>query len=446
MLKGKDHEVFREVQVLREVSSHPNIVSLVDFFASSTHFNVVLELARGGDLFDKLSQRKFYTEKDARYVAKDILTAISYIHSKNFVHRDMKPENLLLVDALVATNGVKVADFGFAKNMSDAPTPAGLVTRCGTPAYVAPELVNGTPYGKAVDMWGCGVILYLLLGGYQPFQGKEHRHIFAKIRAADFVFHEKYWDPISVEAKQLITRMLAIDPKLRVTADDALNSSWMAISDLNESLSSTNLDSTIAGLRKFNAKRKLKAAMHMANFVRKLPFWDPKAVSFMPRGTIPGSANSDSKTLERGKIGQKFDDIYSLQSEVVNGGQSAIWKGVEKESGVIFAIKVIRRKDSATDASVLSEVAILQSLRHKYVVELHNYFEESSRFLMVMEFMKGGDVFDRVSENSFYTEKDARELAQALLTAIDYIHSCGIAHRDLKPQNLLLEVCALMHI
>jgi len=430
-LKGKDHQVYLEAEILRELSSHPNIVSLVDFFVSPKIFNVVLELAKGGDLFDKLSKRKFYTEKDARSVAKDVLTAISYIHSKNYVHRDMKPENLLLAADNEDSEGVIVADFGFTKNISDAPTPAGLVTRCGTPAYVGPELISGTPYGKPVDMWACGVVLYLLLGGYQPFQGKDHRQIFSKIRAADFVFHEKYWEPISVEAKQLITRMLAIDPEVRITADDALNSSWMAISDSNDSISSTHLDSTVKGLGKFRAKRKLKAVMHMANFVRKLPFWDPGAVSFMPEKT---TADTSSNT-------HNFDDIYSLKSEVIKGSQSVIWKGVEKVSGETFAFKVIRRNNSGTgDANVLSEVAILQSIRHKYVVKLHNYFEESSRFLMVMEFMPGGDVFERIADNTFYTEKDARELCKGLLCAIEYIHSCKIAHRDLKPQNLLLAV------
>jgi len=439
-LKGKDHQIFLEVQILRELCSHPNVVSLVDFFVSPEFFNVVLELAQGGDLFDNLAKRKFYTERDARCAAKDILTAISYIHSNDYVHRDMKPENLLLA---ADDRGVIVADFGFTKNLSDAPTPAGLVTRCGTPAYVAPELINGTPYGKPVDVWACGVVLYLLLGGYQPFQGKEHKQVFAKIRNSDFVFHEKYWEPISVEAKQLITRMLALDPKVRITADDALKSSWMAISDSNESISSTHLDSAVKGIRKFNAKRKLKAVMLMANFVRKLPFWNPGAVSFMPDDTTADSStNSDSKTLNHGKIGQEFDDIYALKSKLIKGSQSTIWKGEEKDSGKTFAVKVIRRNNSGTgDACVLSEVAILQSIRHKYVVKLHNYFEESSRFLMVMEFMRGGDVFERITEHTFYTEKDARELSKGLLSAIEYIHSCRIAHRDLKPQNLLLEVC-----
>mmetsp|Transcript_35370 Transcript_35370/g.42223 ORF Transcript_35370/g.42223 Transcript_35370/m.42223 type:complete len:702 (+) Transcript_35370:14-2119(+) len=453
-LKGKDYQVFLEAQILRELCSHPNIVSLVDFFVSPKFFNVVLELAQGGDLFDNLAKRKFYTERDARCVAKDVLTAISYMHSKDFVHRDMKPENLLL--AADDARGVIVADFGFTKNLFDAPTPAGLVTRCGTPAYVAPELIRGIPYGKSVDVWGCGVILFLLLGGKQPFRGKEQQDIYRKIIAGDFTFHTKCWDPISIEAKQLITRMLAVDPKLRITADDALNSSWMAINDENESISLAHLDFAIEGLRKVNAKRRFKAAAIATTLARRLPTWDPSRVSFTSEDTadaIPGdtmncisnkksvrNSSQGSKTLDKGNIGQEFDDIYFLQSELKNGNLSTVWKGEKKSSGEIVAIKVIARKNSIkNDADVLSEVAILHSLRHKYVVKLHNYFEEPSRFLMIMEFMSGGDVINRVRENSSYTEKDTRELSKSLLTAIAYIHSCDVAHRDIKPENLLLE-------
>eukprot|EP00555_Chaetoceros_dichaeta_P003563 CAMPEP_0198251994 /NCGR_PEP_ID=MMETSP1447-20131203/2635_1 /TAXON_ID=420782 /ORGANISM="Chaetoceros dichaeta, Strain CCMP1751" /LENGTH=688 /DNA_ID=CAMNT_0043937135 /DNA_START=14 /DNA_END=2080 /DNA_ORIENTATION=- len=455
-LKGEDHLVLYEAHVLRKLSSHPNIISLVDFFVSPEFYHVILELARGGDLFDKLAKRNSYTERDARYLAKDILTAISYIHSKDFVHRDLKPENLLLEDDADDAIGVKVADFGFAKNLSDAPTPAGLVTRCGTPAYVAPELIRGIPYGKSVDVWGCGVILFLLLGGKQPFRGKEQQDIYRKIIAGDFTFHTKCWDPISIEAKQLITRMLAVDPKLRITADDALNSSWMAINDENESISLAHLDFAIEGLRKVNAKRRFKAAAIATTLARRLPTWDPSRVSFTSEDTadaIPGdtmncisnkksvrNSSQGSKTLDKGNIGQEFDDIYFLQSELKNGNLSTVWKGEKKSSGEIVAIKVIARKNSIkNDADVLSEVAILHSLRHKYVVKLHNYFEEPSRFLMIMEFMSGGDVINRVRENSSYTEKDTRELSKSLLTAIAYIHSCDVAHRDIKPENLLLE-------
>jgi len=434
-LKGKDYEVFGEAQALRELSSHPHIVSLVDFFVTARFFNIVLELAQDGDLFDSIAKRKRYTENDGRTVAKEILTAVSYIHSKGFVHRDLKPENLLMANKM---EGVQVADFGFAKNMLAAPTSAGLVTCCGTQSYVAPEILQGTPYGKPVDMWSCGVILYMLLGGYQPFQGGRQL-VFRQIIAADYEYHDMYWGPISIEAKQLITRMLAIDPKVRITAEEALNSSWMAISDSDESISSRHLEATIDGIEEFNAHRHLKGVIHLANLVKKLPHWHASKLTFMPKDTFAGT-NSDSNRLTKGKIGQKFDDIYSLESQEYQKGSTAVWKGKQKEGQKIFAVKDFKRGDpQSTDTEVLNEVAILRSLQHKYVVKLHDYFEESSRFLLVMEFMRGGCVFDRIRENEKYTECNARDLSKALLTGCMYMHSCGVAHRDLKPQNLLLE-------
>jgi len=432
-MKGKDHEVFREAQTLRELCSHPNIIFLVDFFVSPETLYVVLELARGGDLFDSIARRKFFSEKDARAVAKELLMANSYMHSKDIVHRDMKPENLLLGDS---TDVVKVGDFGFAKNIHDGPTPAGLVTRCGTPAYVAPELVVGNPYKTDVDIWGCGVILYLLLGGYLPFQGKG-QVLFRQILASDFEFHKEYWGPISVEAKQLITRMLAIDPKVRITADDALNSSWMAISDDNQNLSSRHLISAVEGLKKFNARRRLKGVMHMANIVQALPFFKTSRVSFMPTSTT-GSGLSNSQSSENGK--QEFNLFYTLLEELKSKGDITVWTGLEKKTRKPYTVRIIKRGNSTSDdAEILNEVAILASLRHQYVVKLHDYFEETSRFLLVTELMDGGDVFDRILKIHKYTEKSAQVLARSLLTAVEYIHSCGIAHRDLKPQNLLLE-------
>lgn len=159
----KDTEsVFREVAVMKELAGYPGVVGLVDFFQKPNAFYVVQDLARGGDVFDKLGKMSTYTEKDARDLAKVLLKTIEYMHAKQIVHRDLKPENLLISDLVDDTN-IKVADFGFAKKI---PQPQGyLQTRCGTPAFVAPEILVGSKYGKPVDMWSVGVILYMIIGG-----------------------------------------------------------------------------------------------------------------------------------------------------------------------------------------------------------------------------------------------------------------------------------------
>lgn len=227
-LKPKDDaKVYEEVSIMKNLQDNPNIVSLLNFYESEKTFHVVLEIAQGGDVFERLTKRRVYTEIDARTLAKNILIAIDYIHFQGYVHRDLKPENLLLKELSDDSNGLMVADFGFAKkNNNDQ-----LTTRCGTPAFVAPELCVGVPYGSKVDMWSCGVILYLLLSGYAPFQQRDMKELFRKIRAADYSFHEKYWDPISMPAKQLIAQMLTVDSTKRISASDALKSNWITMAE-----------------------------------------------------------------------------------------------------------------------------------------------------------------------------------------------------------------------
>lgn len=173
----------------------PGVIRLIDFFSSPSTFHVVQEWAQGGDIFDKLTKRTTYTENDARCLSVVLFQTMQHMHSRSLVHRDLKPENLLLLNNFDDSN-IKVCDFGFAKKVPEE----GLQTRCGTPAFVAPEILVGARYKQPVDMWSVGVILYILLGGYPPFQDPSHRGLFRKIRAADYVFHEDHWGNVSVEA------------------------------------------------------------------------------------------------------------------------------------------------------------------------------------------------------------------------------------------------------
>mmetsp|Transcript_34634 Transcript_34634/g.69966 ORF Transcript_34634/g.69966 Transcript_34634/m.69966 type:complete len:781 (-) Transcript_34634:3058-5400(-) len=448
-LKPKDDAaVYREVSILKSLSGSydDGIINLIDFFETPVTFHLILELARGGDVFDRLSKRTVYTEKFARDLARRLLDAVRYIHSYGIVHRDLKPENLLLVDEINDTN-IKLGDFGFAKRLADS--PGGLRTRCGTPAFVAPEILLGIPYGSAVDMWSCGVILYLLLGGYPPFQAENSKALFRKIRAADYVFHDKYWENVSIEAKQLIASLLQVDPSVRYDASAALRSRWMSIDD--EELSDSDLSGSLSQMRKFNARRKLKGAMHAVNWAVHAKFWDEEKISFSTKSTLTGSGGDKSaesaiegwskkSKLSGVKVGKTFKDLYVLEDKIRAGSFATIWKARHKESGHVWAVKVVKRKDlkPKDDAQFLQEVAILQSLRHKNIVALNDLFEEKDYFYLVMELLNGGDVFDRIVEKNHYTELDARNLARELLSAVAYMHDRGVAHRDLKPQNLLL--------
>ena len=222
-LKEKDvQSVFREVEIMKELREMPHVITIVDFLVEPQYMYVVQCYAGGGDLFYRLTQRKKYTEKCARDIALVLFQTLDDIHTKyHIAHRDLKPENLLLEDLI--TEKIYFADFGFARHV----TEEGLKTRCGTPAFVAPEIVLGRRYKQPVDMWSIGVILFMMLGGYNPFtEGSgDLRALFRKVRAGDFTFHQSQWKNVSPEAKCLIARLLTVDPDYRYTAKQALQSS-----------------------------------------------------------------------------------------------------------------------------------------------------------------------------------------------------------------------------
>lgn len=159
---------------------------------------------------------------------------------------------------------VKIADFGFAVRV----TGNTVVSQCGTPGYIAPEILQNIPYGKAVDMWSFGVILYILLGGYPPFHDDNQRALFRKIVKAEYQFHPDYWNTVSDEAKDLIRGLLTVDMTKRLTVDQALNHPWLKQSDAT--LASRNLDSNLAALKKYQATRKLRAGVKAVMAVNRM--------------------------------------------------------------------------------------------------------------------------------------------------------------------------------
>jgi calcium/calmodulin-dependent protein kinase I len=254
-LKEKDDKAtFREIGIMKDLVDVNNIVKLIDVYIVPECFYIVQVYARGGDVFDRLAKRVSYTEKDARDLGVILLEIMREMHKRKVAHRDMKPENLLLKSNMNDTS-ILLADFGFAKYVPEE----GLKTRCGTPAFVAPEILVGQYYNTQVDMWSVGCLIYMLIGGYPPFQDETHRGLFRKIRASDFTFHEAYWKNVSLAAKQLITNLLTVDPECRLTAQESLESEWLEVQE--EHLSVRDLSGSITEAQKFNARRKLKSAV-----------------------------------------------------------------------------------------------------------------------------------------------------------------------------------------
>jgi calcium/calmodulin-dependent protein kinase I len=241
-----------EVEVLSKLD-HPNIIKMYGWYAEGKQYYIVTELVNGGELFDRIVKKEFYSESDAQKVVQTLASVIKFIHDQGIVHRDLKPENILLTDDTDNAT-IKIADFGFAR-----PVAAGLSTACGTPGYVAPEIINGRPYGKSVDIWSLGVIIYILLCGYPPFYNTNQSQLFKAIREGKFAFDAPYWDPISENAKDLIRKCLTVDVHKRLDIDGVLKHPWLATQAANK-----NITNVLDELKKFNARRKLRAAIKAA--------------------------------------------------------------------------------------------------------------------------------------------------------------------------------------
>ncbi|KAJ3199539.1 hypothetical protein HK099_003118, partial [Clydaea vesicula] len=212
-----------EIEVLKRIN-HKNIIGLKDFFETESRLYLVCDLAEGGELFEALIDKGFFNEKVAAQLVKQLLEAILYLHSKDIVHRDLKPENLLF-DSKSEDANLMITDFGLSKYIEENDI---LKTACGTPGYVAPEVLMKTGYGKPVDMWSMGVITYVMLCGYMPFYGNDAAEIFKKIIKNEKEFEKEDWSEISSSARDFVEKLLVTDPKERMTCAEALNHPWLS--------------------------------------------------------------------------------------------------------------------------------------------------------------------------------------------------------------------------
>ncbi|XP_055342807.1 calcium/calmodulin-dependent protein kinase type 1-like isoform X2 [Paramacrobiotus metropolitanus] len=262
-LKGKEESLENEIKVLKRLK-HPNIVQLFDTYEDSNHVYLVMELVTGGELFDRIVEKGSYTERDASRLIKQILLAVDFMHQQQVVHRDLKPENLLYFSP-DEDSKIMISDFGLSKIEGSGSIMA---TACGTPGYVAPEVLAQRPYGKAVDVWSIGVISYILLCGYPPFYDENDANLFAQIMKGEYEFDSPYWDDISEAAKDFIRHLMCVDPSERITCEEALSHPWISGNEAG----TKNIHGRISEqLRKnFAAKTKWRQAYNAAAVIRRM--------------------------------------------------------------------------------------------------------------------------------------------------------------------------------
>ncbi|KAM8865953.1 calcium/calmodulin-dependent protein kinase (CaM kinase) II beta 1 isoform 15-T15 [Synchiropus picturatus] len=328
-LSARDHQKLeREARICR-LLKHPNIVRLHDSISEEGFHYLLFDLVTGGELFEDIVAREYYSEADASHCIQQILEAVLHCHQMGVVHRDLKPENLLLASKC-KNAAVKLADFGLAIEVQgDQQAWFGFA---GTPGYLSPEVLRKEAYGKPVDIWACGVILYILLVGYPPFWDEDQHKLYQQIKAGAYDFPSPEWDTVTPEAKNLINQMLTINPAKRITAQEALKHPWVCQRSTVASM--MHRQETVECLKKFNARRKLKGAILTTmlvsrNFSAAKTLLNKKADVKEPQTTVihnpvdgtKESSDSSNTTVEDEDVKGKSLDSSSLKAQSSTGSQ-----------------------------------------------------------------------------------------------------------------------------
>ncbi|XP_028851357.1 calcium/calmodulin-dependent protein kinase (CaM kinase) II beta 1 isoform X26 [Denticeps clupeoides] len=337
-LNARDHQKLeREARICR-LLKHPNIVRLHDSISEEGFHYLLFDLVTGGELFEDIVAREYYSEADASHCIHQILDSVNHIHQHDIVHRDLKPENLLLASKC-KNAAVKLADFGLAIEVQgDQQAWFGFA---GTPGYLSPEVLRKEAYGKPVDIWACGVILYILLVGYPPFWDEDQHKLYQQIKAGAYDFPSPEWDTVTPEAKNLINQMLTINPAKRITAQEALKHPWVCQRSTVASM--MHRQETVECLKKFNARRKLKGAILTTmlvsrNFSAAKSLLNKKAdvkpqsnstknsIVTSPKGNLPSpaleSSDSSNATVEDEDVKGKSLDSASVKTQCSTSSQS----------------------------------------------------------------------------------------------------------------------------
>ncbi|XP_061562108.1 calcium/calmodulin-dependent protein kinase type II subunit gamma-like isoform X1 [Phycodurus eques] len=338
-LSARDHQKLeREARICR-LLKHPNIVRLHDSISEEGFHYLVFDLVTGGELFEDIVAREYYSEADASHCISQILESVNHIHQHDIVHRDLKPENLLLASKMKGA-AVKLADFGLAIEVQgDQQAWFGFA---GTPGYLSPEVLRKDPYGKPVDIWACGVILYILLVGYPPFWDEDQHKLYQQIKAGAYDFPSPEWDTVTPEAKNLINQMLTINPAKRITAEQALKHPWVCHRSTVASM--MHRQETVECLRKFNARRKLKGAILTTMLVS-------RNFSVGRQHTNSAAAASSTASLAQ----EACKSLLNKKSDSAKPSTN------NSKNSIVSAINALKDSNMATNAQMESQSTVVHN-------------------------------------------------------------------------------------
>jgi len=428
----------REARICRKLQ-HPNIVRLHDSIQEESFHYLVFDLVTGGELFEDIVAREFYSEADASHCIQQILESVNHCHSNGVVHRDLKPENLILSEKpksqpenlLLASKtkgaAVKLADFGLAIEVQgDQQAWFGFA---GTPGYLSPEVLKKEPYGKPVDIWACGVILYILLVGYPPFWDEDQHRLYAQIKAGAYDYPSPEWDTVTPEAKNLINQMLTVNPSKRIRAEEALKHPWICQRERVASV--FHRQETVDCLKKFNARRKLKGAILTTMLVSRNFSIGAKSMVKGSKGDSsndPKASTDSSTTLEEDDTKDDKKGVDRSSTVIAREINEDVKQNHVRSAGCVSIRNLAQTSDPAS-AARKSEIVRLteQILDAINTGDFDSYTKLSDPNLTAFEPEALGNLVEGIDFHRFYFDHLLKQSKQSNITILNpHIQLLGI--------------------
>ncbi|NWH50495.1 KS6A2 kinase, partial [Fregata magnificens] len=431
-----------ERDILAEVN-HPFIVKLHYAFQTEGKLYLILDFLRGGDLFTRLSKEVMFTEEDVKFYLAELALALDHLHGLGIIYRDLKPENILLDE----DGHIKITDFGLSKEAIDHDKRA--YSFCGTIEYMAPEVVNRRGHTQSADWWSFGVLMFEMLTGSLPFQGKDRKETMALILKAKLGMPQF----LSIEAQSLLRALFKRNPSNRLGAgfdgvEEIKRHPFFVTIDWNK-------------LYRKEIKPPFKPAVGRPEdtfhfdpeFTSRTPTDSPgvppsanahhlfRGFSFVASNLVQEPAQQDVHKITVHPIVQQlhgnnihFTDGYEIKEDIGIGSYSVCKRCVHKATETEFAVKIIDK--SKRDPSEEIEI-LLRYGQHPNIITLKDVYDDGKYVYLVMELMRGGELLDRILRQKCFSEREASAVLCTITRTVDYLHSQGVVHRDLKPSNIL---------
>uniref|UniRef100_A0A8C6UVZ0 Ribosomal protein S6 kinase n=1 Tax=Neogobius melanostomus TaxID=47308 RepID=A0A8C6UVZ0_9GOBI len=412
-----------ERDILAEVN-HPFIVKLHYAFQTEGKLYLILDFLRGGDLFTRLSKEVMFTEEDVKFYLAELALALDHLHSLGIIYRDLKPENILLDEE----GHIKITDFGLSKEAIDHDKRA--YSFCGTIEYMAPEVVNRRGHTQSADWWSFGVLMFEMLTGSLPFQGKDRKETMALILKAKLGMPQF----LSPEVQSLLRALFKRNPANRLGAgpdgvEEIKRHRFFASIDWNVKIVQKEMrppfkpsvgrpEDTFHFDPEFTSRTFYLCVLFLFRF------------SWHPSQRKHTSCPCGSAFLQRS---EPFSDVYELKEEITQSATSVCKRCLHKVTAVEYCVKIIdkTRKDPSDEIEIM-----LRYGQHTNIVTLKDVFDDGQTVYLVQDLLRGNELLDRVLTVPNFTERDASDIICTLTKTVEYLHSQGVVHRDLKPSNM----------